>query len=194
MSIASWYHPTISSSVTPFSFCLQSFPASESFPMNRLFASGCQSTEASALASVLLNEYTGLISFKIDWFDPLAVQGTLKNLLQYHNSKATILQGSAFFMVQIYIHTWLLEKPLFDYTDFVSKVISLLLNMLFRFVTAFLPRSRCLLISWLSPSTVVTAKEPKKIKPITVSTFSPSIYHEVLELDAISLVFLNAEF
>ena len=78
---------------------------------------------------------------------------------------------------------------MFDYTDFVSKVISLLLNILFRFVTAFLPRSRCLLISWLSPSTVVTAMEPKKIKAVTVSTFSPSIYHEVLELDAMSLVF-----
>jgi len=93
-------HPTTSSSVVPFSSCLQSFPASRSFLMNRLFASGGQSIGASASAC-LSNEHSGLISFRIDWFDLLAVQGTLKSLLQHHSSKASLLQCSAFFMVQL---------------------------------------------------------------------------------------------
>ena len=92
-------HPTISSSVIPFSSCPQSFPASESFPMSQLFASSGQSIGASA--SVLSMNNSRLISFRIDWFDLLAVQGTLKSLLQHHSSKASILQYSAFFTVQL---------------------------------------------------------------------------------------------
>ena len=96
-----WWHPTISSSVVPFSTCLQSFPASGSFPMSQFFTSGGQSIGASASASDFSREYSGLISFWMDWFDLLAVQGTLKSLLQHHSSKASILQCSAFFIVQL---------------------------------------------------------------------------------------------
>ena len=93
-SLSWWCHPTISSSVVPFSSCLQSFPASESFPMNQLLASGVFSFSFSISPS---NDYSGLISFRIDWLDLLAVQGTLKSLLQHHSLKASILRHSAFF-------------------------------------------------------------------------------------------------
>ena len=96
-----WCHPTISSSVVPFSSCLWSFPASRSFPMSQLFTSSGQSIGASASASVLPMNTQELISFRIDWFDLLAVQGTLKSLLQHHCSKASFLRHSAFFMVQL---------------------------------------------------------------------------------------------
>ena len=91
-------HPRISSSVIPLSSCLQSFPESGSFQMSQFFASGGQSIGVSASAS---NEYSGLISFRMDWMDLLAVQGTLKSLLQHHSSKTSILQCSAFFMIQL---------------------------------------------------------------------------------------------
>ena len=91
LPLSRWCHPTISSSVIPFSSCLQSFTASGSFPMSQFFASGCQSIGVSASASVLPSEYSGLISFRMNWLDLLAVQGTLKSLLQHHNSKASIL-------------------------------------------------------------------------------------------------------
>ena len=104
-----WCHPTISSSVVPFS-CLQSFPASGSFPVSQFFASGGQSIGVSFSISPS-NEHPELISFRMDWLDLLAVQGTLKSLLQHHSSKASILQCAAFFIVQPHIHTWLLEKP-----------------------------------------------------------------------------------
>ena len=94
------WHLTISSSVVPFS-CLQSFPESGSFPMSQFFASGGQSIGSSASAISPSNEYSGLISCRMDWFDLLAVQGTLKSLLQHHSSKASVLQCSAFFMVQL---------------------------------------------------------------------------------------------
>ena len=102
-----WCHPTISSSVFPFPSCLQYFPASESFPMSQFFAWGGQSFSFNISAS---NEHSGLISFTKDWLD-LAVQGTLKSLLQHHSSKALIFQCSAFFRVQLSHHTWPLEKP-----------------------------------------------------------------------------------
>ena len=97
--LSRWCHQTILSSVIPFSSCLQSFPASGSFPRSQLFTSGGQSIGVSASTSVPSNEHPGLISFRMDWLDLLAVQGTLKSLLQ-HNSKASILQHSAFFIVQ----------------------------------------------------------------------------------------------
>ena len=111
-------------------------------------------------------EYSGLISFRIDWFDLLAVQETLKSLLQHHSSKASILQCSAFFMVQL-SHPYMITGKTIAWTIWT---LSLLFNMLSRFFIAFLPRSKCLLISWLhSPSTVIL--EPKKMKSVTVSTF-----------------------
>ena len=125
--LSQWCHPTISSSVIPFS-CLQSFPASGSFPMSQFFASGDQSIEASASASVLPMNI-GLISFRIDWLDLLAVQGTLKILLQHHSSKASILRCSAFFMVQL-SHPYMTTGKTIALTiwTFVSKVMSLLFN------------------------------------------------------------------
>ena len=122
------------------------------------------------------NEILGLISFRMDWLDLLAVQGTLKSLLQHHSSKASILRRSAFFTVQL-SHLYMATRKSIDLTrqTFVSKVMSLLLNMLSRLVITFLPRSKCLFISWLqSPSAVIL--EPKKIKSDTVS---PSISREV---------------
>ena len=126
------------------------------------------------------NEYSGLIFFRIDWLDLLAVQGNLKSLLQHHSSKVSILQRSAFFMVQL-LHPYIMTGKTIALTrwTFVSKVMSLLFNMLSRLVIAFLPRSKRLLISWLqSPSAVVL--EPKKIKSLTVSIVYPSICHEVM--------------
>ena len=98
--LSRWCHLTISSFAAPFSFCLQSFPASGYFPMSQFFKSVGQSSGAAASASVLFNEYSGLISFRVDWFD-LAIQGTLKSLFQHHNSNASVLWCSAFFMIQL---------------------------------------------------------------------------------------------
>ena len=125
------------------------------------------------------NEQPGLISFRMDWLDLFAVQGTFKSLLQHHSSKASILRGSAFFTVQL-SHSYMTTGKTIALTrrNFVGKVMSLLLNMLSRLVIILLPRSKCLLISWLqSPSAVIL--EPRKIKSDTVSTVSPSISHEV---------------
>ena len=135
------------------------------------------------------NEYSGLISYRIDWLDLFAVQGTLKSLLQHHSSKASILWCSSFFIVQL-SHPYMTAGKTIALTRwaFVGKVMSLLFNMLSRLVIAFLPRSKRLLISWLlSPSAVIL--EPQKIKYLTVSIVSPSIYHEVMGLDAMILVF-----
>ena len=134
-------------------------------------------------------ENPGLISFRMDCLDLLVVQGTLKSLLQHHSSKAPILQHSAFFTVQL-SHPYMTTGKTIALTrwTFVGKVMSLLFNMLSRLVITFLPRSKCLLISWLqSPSAVIL--EPKKIKSDTVSTVSPSISHEVMGPDAMILVF-----
>ena len=151
------------------------FPSIRVFPRSQFFASGSQSIGASASTSVL----SGLTSFRMDWLDLLAVQGTLKSLLQHHSSKASIFRHSAFFIVQL-SHPYMTTGKTIALTrwTFVGKVMSLLLNMLSRLVIAFLPRSKCLLISWLqSPSAVIL--EPPKIKSITVSIVSPSICHEV---------------
>ena len=99
--LSRWCHPNISSSVSPFSSCLQSFPASGSLPMSQFFISSGQSTWRFSFSMSPSNEYSGLISYRIDWFDLLAVQGTLKSLLQYHTLRASTLQCSAFFMVQL---------------------------------------------------------------------------------------------
>ena len=135
------------------------------------------------------NEYSGLISFRIDWSDHLVVQGTPKSLLQHHSSKASILWRSAFFMVQ-FSHSYMTTEKTIALTiwTFVGKVMSLLFNMLSRLVIAFLPRSERLLISWLQ-STSAVILDPKKIKSVTISIVSPSIYHDVMGLDAVILVF-----
>ena len=128
------------------------------------------------------NEYSELISFRMDWFDLLAVQGTLKSLLQHHSSKASILLCSAFLIVQLShsMHEYWKTIVLARWT-FVGKVMSLLFSMLSRLVITFLPRSKRPLISWLqSPSAVIL--EPKKIKSISVSIVSPYICHDGLRL------------
>ena len=194
-----WCHPTMSSSVIPFSSCLQSFPATASFSISQ-FLSGGQNIGDSASASVLpmniqdwfLLRLTSLIS---------SIQGTLRCLLHHHSSKASILWCSAFFMVHSHIHTWLYGYFILFQSGrknialirqtFVSNVF--VFDMLCRLVIAFLPRSKCLLISWLkSPSAMIL--EPKKIKSVTVSIVSPSICHEVIGPDDMIFVFLNVEF
>ena len=122
-------HPTISSSVIPFSSCLQSFPASRSFPRSQFFASGGQSIGVSASAISPSNEYSGLISFRMGWLDLLAVQGTLKSLLQQHSSKASIHRCSVFFIVQL-SHPYMTTGKTIALTrrTFVGKVMSLLFN------------------------------------------------------------------
>ena len=135
-------HPNISSSVIPFSSCHQSLPTSESFPMSQLFAWGGQSFSFSISPS---NEHPALISFEMDWLNLLAIQGTLKSLLQHHSSKASILQRSAFFTVQL-SHPYMTTGKTIALTrwTFVDKVMSLYFNMLSRLVITFLPRSKCL--------------------------------------------------
>ena len=131
------------------------------------------------------NEYSGLISFRMDWLDLLAVQGTLKSLLYHHSWKTSILQSSAFFMVQL-SHPYITAGKTIALTKgtFVGKVMSLLFNMLSRLVITFLPRSKRLLISWLqSPSAVIL--EPKKIKSVTVSIF-PHLFAMMEKLYTVS--------
>ena len=135
------------------------------------------------------SEYSGLISFRMDWLDLLAVQETLKSLLQHHSSKISILQHSTFFIVQL-SHPYMTTGKIIALNrwTFVGKVMSLLFNMLSGLIIAFLPRSKRLLISWLqSPSAVIL--EPPKIKSLTFSIISPSICHEVMGLDAMIFVF-----
>ena len=183
--LSRWCHPTISSSVVPFSSCLQCFPASGSFQMSQLFTSGGQSIGVSASASVLPMNIQDW--FPLGWTGWIALQSKgLSSLLQHHSSKASILRRSAFFIVQL-SHPYMTTGKTIALTrwTFGDKVMSLLFNMLSRLVITFLPRSKRLLISWLqSPSAVIL--EPRKIKSATVS---PSISHEVMGLDAMILVF-----
>ena len=139
------------------------------------------------------NEYLGLISFRMDWLNPLAVQGALKRL-QHHSSKASILWCSAFFIVQLsQPYTTTGKTITLTMWTFVGKVMSLLFNILSRFVIAFLPRSKHLLISWQqSPSAVIL--EPKKTKSVTVSIVSPSVCREVMGPSAILFIYLNVGF
>ena len=187
-----WCHPAISSSVIPFSSCPQSLPASESFPMSQLFAWGSQSTGFS-FSIIPTKDIPGLI-FRMDRWDLLAVQGTLKSLLQHHSSKESIFRCSAFFIVQL-SHPHMITGKIKALTrrTFVGKVMSLLLNMLSSLVITFLPRSKHLLISWLqSPSAVIL--EPPKIKSFTLSLVPPCICHEVMGPDAMILVFWMLSF
>ena len=138
--------------------------------------------------SVSPSSYSGLISFRIDWFDLLFVQGTVKSLLQHHSSKASILWHSAFFMVQLsrpYMTTG--KTVALTVCTFVRKVTSLLFNMLSRFIIAFLPRSMCLLIPWLESLSKVIL-EPLHNKICHCFHLSPSMCHEVVGWDAIILI------
>ena len=163
--------------------------------MSQLFPWGGQSIGVSFSFSINPSkEYSGLISFRMDGLHLLAVKGTFKSLLQQHSSKVSILWHSAFFTVQL-SHPYMTTGKTIALTGrtFVGKVISLLFNMLSRSAITFLPRSKRLLISWLqSPSAVIL--EPRKIKSDTVSTVSPSIFHEAMGPDAMIFVFWMLRF
>ena len=165
---------------------LQSFPPSGSFQMSQsVLCSKCLKYWSFSFNISPSNEHPGLISFRMDWLDLLAVQGTLKSLLQHHGSKASILRCSVFFMVQL-SHPYMTTGKTIALTrqTFVGKLMSLLFNMLFRLVMTS-SRRKHLLISWLqSPSAVIL--EPRKIKSLTVSS---SICHEVMGPDAMIFVF-----
>jgi len=189
--LSQWCHPTISSSVVPFSSCLQSFPTSGSF--ESVVCIGWPKYWSFSFNISLPSEHPGLISFRIDRLDLLAVQGTLKRLLQYHSWKASILWHSAFFIVQL-SHTYMTTGKTIALTRQTTngKVMSLLFNMLSRLVITFLPRSKHLLISWQqSPSAVIL--EPAKIKSATVSTFSPIYLPWSDGTECHDLSFLNVE-
>ena len=157
-----WCHPAISFSVVPFCYWSQSFPALGSFPMSQLFPWGGQSIWRFSFSISPSNEHPGLISFRTDWLDLLAVQGTLKSLVQHHSSKASILWCSAFFTIQL-SHPYMTTGKTIALTrwTFVGKVMSLLLNMLSRLVITFLPRSKRLLTSWLQSTSAVILEPPK---------------------------------
>ena len=138
--LSQWCHPTISSSVVSISSCLQYFPASGTFPRVGSWHLVAKVLELQFQQISPSNKYSGLISFRLDWFDLLAAQGTLKGLLQHYSSKALILQCSAFFTVQL-SHPYMTTGKTLTRHTFVGKVMSLLFNMLSRFVIAFLPRS-----------------------------------------------------
>ena len=156
--LSRWCHPTISSSVVP--FCPQSLPASV-FSNESTLHMRWPKYWSFSLSVSLSNEHQGLISFRMDWLDLLAVQGSLKSLLQHHSSK-TILQCSASFIVQL-SHPYVTTGKTVALTrqTFADKVISLLFNMLSRLVITFLPRSKRLLISWLQSPSAVILKPPK---------------------------------
>ena len=147
-ALSRWCCPSISSSVVLYSSCPQSLQASGSFPMSQLFAWGDPKYWSFSFSISLSNEHPWLISFRKDWLDLIAVQGTVKSLLQHHSSKASILQRSAFFTVQL-SHPYMTIGKTIALTrqTFVGKVMSLLLNVLSRLVITFLPRSKHLLIS-----------------------------------------------
>ena len=179
--LSRWCHPIISSSVLHFSSCPQTLPASASFQMSQLFASGS-------------NEHPGLISFRLGWLDLLTLQGMVKSLLQHHSSRESILRLSAFFKVQL-SHPYMTTGKTIAFSKWTSvgKIMSLLLNMLSRLVVTFLLRSKRLLISWLqSPLAVIL--EPPKIKSAIFSTVSPSICHEVMGPDAMIFIFWMLSF
>ena len=174
---------------SPFSSCPQSFPGSGSFPISRLFTSGGQSIGASALASVLPMNIQGWFLLGLAGLFSLLSKGLSRVFSNTTIQKYQFFGGSAFFMVQLSHQKMTTGKAVaLPVWSFVGKVTSLLFNKLSKLVIPFLPRSKCLLISWLqSPSAVIL--EPKKIKSVTVSIVSPSICHEVMGLDAMILVF-----
>ena len=165
------------------------FPSIRVFSKESVLCIRCPKYWSFSFSISPSNEYSGLISFRMDSLDLLTVQGTLKGLLKHHSSKASILLHSAFFKVQL-SHPYMTTGKTIALTRWtlVGKIMSLLFNMLSRLVRTFLPRSKYLLISWLqSPSPVIL--EPRKIKSVAVSIVYPSICHEVMGPDAMILVF-----
>ena len=177
--LSQWCHPTISSSVVPFSSWLQSFPEAGSFPMIRLFSPKWLSFHFSISSS---NEYSWMISFRIELVWSPCCPRDSQNLLQHHSSKASILWHPAFFMVQL-SHLYMTAGKTIALTmqTFFGKALSLLFNMLSKFVIALLPKSKHLLISWQQPPSAMIL-QPRKTKSVTISIVSPSICHEVAEL------------
>ena len=172
-ALSRWCHPTISSSVVPFSSCSQIFPSIRVFSNESVLCIRWPKYWSFSFSISPSNEHSGLISFRMDWLNLLAVQGTLKSLLQHHSSKASILQHSAFFIVQISYKYMTAGKTIaLTRWTFVGKVMSLLFNMLSRLVKAFLPRSKRLFISWLQSSFTVIL-EPRKIQSLIVFIVSP---------------------
>ena len=160
--LSQWCHPTISSSVIPFSSHLQPFPASGSFPMSQLLTSGGQSIGVLPSASILPMNIQDW--FPLEWTGWISFQGTLKTLLWHHSSKASILQRSAFFIVQLsYPYTTNGKTIALTRWIFVGKVMSLLFNMLSRLIIVFLPRSKHLLISWLQSASAVILEQKNKV-------------------------------
>ena len=181
--LCQWCHPTISS-CRPLLLLLSIFTSIRVFSNESALPIRWTKYWSFSFNISPSNEHPRLISFRMDWLDLLAVQGTLKSLLQHHNSKASILLHSAFYIVQL-SHPYMTTGKIIPLTrqTFVGKVMSLLLNMLSRLAITSLPRSKRLLISCLqSPSAVIL--EAPKIKSDTVSTVSPSICHEVMGPDA----------
>ena len=192
--LSRWCHPAISSPVVPFLLLPSIFPSIRVFSNESVLHNTWSKYRSFSFSISHSNEYSGLISFRFDLFDLLAVQGALKSLLKHRSSKASILWCSAFFIVQLshpYMTTGKIIASIRQY--FVSKVMSLLFNMLPKLVIVFLPRSKSLLISWLKSLSAVIL-EPKKIKSVTVSIVSPNICHEVMGLDAMILVFWMLSF
>ena len=189
--LSQWCHPTHLILCHPLLLLPSIFPSIRGFSNESVLYIRWPKDWSSSFSISPSNEYSGLISFRIEWLDLLAIQGTFKSLLQHHSSKASILWRSAFFIVQ-FSHPYMTTGKTIALTrwTFVGKVMSLLFSMLSRLVIAFLPRSKHLLISWLqSPSAVIL--EPKKLKHVTVSIVSTSICHEVMGPDAMILVFWN---
>ena len=190
----SWWCHTAISSCHPLLFLPLIFPSIRIFSNESALHIRWPKYWSFSFSTSSFNEYSGLISFRMDCFDLFAVQGTLKSLLQHHISKASILLCWAFFIVWL-SHPYMTTGKTIALTrrTFVGKVMSLLFNMLSRLVLAFLPRSNHLLISWLQSQSAVIL-EPPKIKSATVSIVSPSICHEVMGPDAIILVFWMLSF
>ena len=175
-----WCHPTISSTVVPFSSHLQSFQHQGLF--KSISSSRWPKYWSFSFSISPSNKYSRLISFRIDWFDLLEVQGTLMSLFQHHSSKALILWCSAFFEVQ-FSHPYMTTGKTIALTrrTFVGRIMFLLFNMLSRLVIAFLPRSKHLSFNFMAAITITVILEPPKIKSVTVSIVSPSICHEVMD-------------
>ena len=192
--MSQWCCTTMLSSVISFSFCLQSFPASRSFPKIQLFVSGGQSIAASASSSVPPMNIKHWFHLELTGVIPLLSKEFLRDFSNNTVQKHQFFSAQPSLWSNSHIHTWLLEKIIaLTIWTFVSKVMSLLFNTLSSFIIAFLPRSKHILVSWLqSPSAVIL--EPKKIKSVTICLASPSVGHKVTGPDAIMLVFLNVEF
>ena len=167
--LSRWCHPTISSSCYPHLIPPSIFPSIEVFSSESVLHIRWAKYWSFSFSISPFNEYSGLISSRMEWLDLFAVQGTLESLLQHHSSKASILQCSAFFIVQL-SHPYMTTGKTIALTrrTFVGKVMSLLLNMLSRLVITFLPRSKHLLISWLQSSSAVILEPPKMLSFLNV--------------------------